>query len=1148
MGLNHWDSIRERARKLHAEVCSFGDTELAAGAPASALLDKAEEMTKIQRVPLPKGHPLLEEAEAMLDWDIIWYNKDVAPWLALYYQAHEYAHFWLHDIVTACSGADVDAEASEDNIPLGIYRVEGYGPHERRECEANVFAREFLLPSIVLRRWFIEERMNAEDIAARTGMSVDMVSHQLARALLTPDIPSSAGEHEAEVPSDLILDESQRNAARAQRGPLLIEAGPGTGKTRTLIGRILYLLERGEAPDSILALTFSNKAAEEMRERIAVAAPTEARQIWMGTFHAFGLELLRKYGTRIGLTSQPDVIDPVDALFLLEQSLPQLELDYYQNLYEPTTYLRDILNAISRAKDELVGPARYTEMAQTMYASAATAEERETAEKALEVAHVYAFYQDYLDREKLLDFGDLIFRSVNLLRDHPEVRDIVRQMYRQVLVDEYQDVNRASGLLLREIAGRGRGLWAVGDIRQAIYRWRGASPVNMRLFERDFPGATVLRLKKNYRSRPAVVAAFSELAPRMRATSGVVFRPWQVDRADATGSVLFEIADNASAEAKGIAREIERRRAEGMSYRDQAVICRSHTSLARIAASLEKENIPVLYLGDLFERPEVRDLLSLLALACEGAGRGLIRVARFPEYRIPLSDVIALRVLAQNQGVPFPQALELAEDDETISPEGKQKLALLAQHIEGLCHGRSAWKMLVRYLFGTSSYLRTILTDDSVVGQQRRLAVYQFLKFAHEQLERSREAGVDPKLSLLRYVRRLEIYGEERQLRQVPAWADGIDAVRILTIHASKGLEFGAVYLPVLGGRYFPASRQPQPCPPPVGLIADGIADWHEEEEECLFFVALSRARDHLCLSRAQVYGRSSSKASKLLSLISSSLSHAVDGPVTWPDTETFSNISSSSPDYVAGKKSGKLPIYPVQRLDVYMKCPRRYFYEFVLELGGKREESAYIQFHQCVYDVLHWVQYERSHGRIVDNAAALAYLAEIWRARGPLDHAYEPIYRSQAEMMVRRAVARQPLPNASASRPEYEIALPHGRVKLTIDNTELVEGGPEPFLLVQRIRTGRPTKSESEKPIYGLYQAAAEQAHPAAKRRMEILYLSTNEAKDFALTKKQLDKRLADYDEAILGILREQFSPEPSDRECPRCPHYFICPMAEDG
>jgi superfamily I DNA/RNA helicase len=1114
------------------------------GAPASVLLAKAEEMTSLSRIPLPAEHPLLEGGQAMLDWDTIWYNKDVEPWFSLYCQAHEFAHFWLHDIVTVCSGPDVDAEASEDNIPLGIYRVEGYGPHERRECEANVFAREFLLPGDMLRWWFSEEVLSAQDIANKTEMPVEMVSHQLARALLTPEIDPP---YEVEPASEEIsLDESQKRAAHAQRGPLLIEAGPGTGKTRTLVSRILYLLEQGVPSESMLALTFSNKAAEEMRERVGLAAPTEARQIWMGTFHAFGLELLRKFGARVGLASEPEVIDPVDALFLLEQSLTKLKLDHYQNLYEPTTYLRDILGAISRAKDELVGPGRYTELTQTMLASAATPEKVEAAEKAMEVARVYSFYQEHLDRERLLDFGDLIFRSVTLLREHSDVRAVVRATYRHVLIDEYQDVNRASGLLLREIAGEGKGLWAVGDIRQAVYRWRGASPSNMRLFAKDFPEGVTLPLKKNYRSQPAIVAAVSELAPRMLATQGAEFEPWQAHREDAGGRVSLEIAQDGAAEARGIAREIERLRAGGVLYKDQAVICRSHTSLARIATALEKENIPVLYLGDLFERPEVRDLLSLLALACEGDGRGLVRVARFPEYRIALSDVLALRALARNRGVLFPQALRLASNAEMISPEGKEKFALLAHHIAGLCQGRSAWKMLVRYLFGSSCYLRPLLRDGTVSGQQRRLAIYQFLQFAHSQLGRPREKGVDPKLSLLRYVRRLEVYGEERQLRQVPAWADEIDAVRILTVHASKGLEFSAVYLPVLGGRYFPVSRQPQPCPAPEGLIPGVSSDWHDEEEECLFFVALSRARDHLCLSRAQVYGRSSSKASKLLSLISARLPIAVDGPATWK------NVGNQSYDSALKERSvvpqpPRAKEYSVQLLDVYLKCPRRYFYEFVLELSGKRDESAYIQFHQCVYDVLNWVQQERAQSRSVDGRAAQDYLMLIWEARGPIDHPYEPIYREQAELMVERAVSYYPPAQARIARPEFKIMLPHGRVKLTLDHTELVEDGPESALLVRRIRTGRPSKNEGEKPIYGLYQAAAEQAYPHARRQMQILYLSTNETKEFTLSKKQLAKRLADYDEAIQGILLEQFSPEPNDRDCPRCPHYFICPLGED-
>ncbi len=1139
--MNHWDEIREHARQMHAKVRSYG--EPSAEISAQDLLCKTEQMTGVKRVPLAADNPLLNGAAAMLAHETIWYNEDVEPWLALYYQAHEYVHFWLHNGERSCLGADINIDVSEEDIPLGVNRVEGYGPHERREREANIFAREFLLPGNVLQRWFTEENMNAAVIATKTGISIEMVFHQLGHALLVPEVPSSAEKYEVEI---LDLDSSQKSAAHTLTGPLLIEAGPGTGKTRTLIGRILYLIDQGISPSTILALTFSNRAAGEMRERVAVASPATAPLIWMGTFHAFGLELLRKYGTRIGLPPKPDVIDPVDALILLERAIPELGLDHYANLYEPTTYLKDILNAISRAKDEMVDPIGYTNLAQAMLSSATTDNERKAAEKALEVARVYRFYQEFLNQNHLLDLGDLIFRSVTLLKQNPDVRAEVQQTYSQILVDEYQDVNRVSGLLLRELAGTAEGLWAVGDARQAIYRWRGASTINMSLFCEDFPNAKILQLGVNYRSQPAIVETFSALAPRMRATHGKAFIPWGTHRIDAGGKVLFEIASDETAEAKGIVQEIERQRAKGAQYRNQAVICRSNTSLARFAAALEEEGVPVLYLGDIFERSEVRDLLSLLALACESNGHGLVRVARIPEYQIPLVDVQALFDLASEQNVPFPRALKLAANTDKISPMGKEKIALLAEHINGLCYGISGWKMLTRYLFERSCYLRLILSDNSVVGQQKRLAVYQFLQFVHSQLGLLTDKEIDPKLALLKYIKRLEIFGEEKQLRQAPTWADNINAVRVLTVHASKGLEFNIVYLPKLGGAYFPVKRQPQHCPPPVDLIEGGLGDWHDEEEECLFFVALSRARDSLCISRSQRYGASTSKASKLLLNIANHLPRAIDGPVTWLNGKNY----KSEPSFVPCVPVSELelaPPYKVRQLETYMRCPRQYYYEFVFGLSGKREDSAYEKFHLCVSKVLRWIQSERATLSEVNEANAQKYLTEIWEVNGPKDHAYEAIYLDQAKLMITRSLTRPILANRRETFSDCEINLKNGTVVLTPDHIELSEDGTNSFLLLQRIRTGRPTKSEEEKPIYGLYHAAATKAHPKGKSRVQIFYLSTNEIKDVELTSNQISKRLEDYDKAIAGILQKQFSPNPSDRDCPRCPYYFICPVAED-
>lgn len=1137
--MGHWQDIRRAARARYAEISGSAE-----GVPsAAALLGAAERSTGIRREPVAAGDPLLYGGVATFDLEngVVWYDADADPGLVAFYQAHEYAHLWLGGGHRACGALDVDAEAAEEPMPLGVQRVEGYGPDERREREANVFAREFLLPTDVLRWWYLDEGFNPVNMAERVGVPEGMVLHQLARALLTPEIAEQPG---GEGPAEDIaeLDPSQQKAALAETGPVMLEAGPGTGKTRTLVGRILFLLGSGLPPSSILALTFSNKSAEEMRSRVARVAPEAAPQIWMGTFHAFGLELLRKHGTLLGLPTKPEVLDPVGAMFLLERSLPDLDLDRYQNLPEPATNLRYIVGAISRAKDELVGPDEYARLAETMLSDATTEKEVETAEKALEVARVYTFYQERLQGEGLLDFGDLILRSVELLRTHPDVRDCVRKTYAHVLIDEYQDVNRASGVLLREVTGAGEGLWAVGDVRQAIYRFRGAAPRNMRLFGEDFPDAKVLALERNYRSQPAIVDLFSELAPGMLASRGAGFTPWQPHRSDSGGKVMMEIAEDAAAEGAGLAREIERQRTAGVPYSEQAVLCRSHTGLARVAAELERAGVPVLYLGDLFERDEVRDMLSLLSLACEGDGRGLVRVARFDEYRIPLEDVLALMALAKEEDVPFPRALGLARNVETISEGGKRGLALLKEHLEGLCYGTNAWGMLVRYLYSTSSYARRLVDDDTVSGQQRRLALYQFLQFAHQHRGNYGDRGEDPKRGFLRYVRWLEIFNEEKQLRQVPEWAGGIEAVRLMTVHASKGLEFGAVYLPRLRSGEFPASRRGQRCPPPVGMIPDGEdGGQHEEEEECLFFVGLSRARDVLCLSRPRRYAGKNSNPSALLERIRARLPGPPDGGVTWEGVPALETPAETSPP-------SELPTFTVRELDTYIKCPRRYFYEKVLGLGSGREGSAYASFHRCVYGLLNWLREERSAGRAVSEAAARNRLAEVWRTLGPVGHPYEEIYHRNAEKMSDLAVEHIASSSDSAASPEWEVSLKYGRVTLVPDQVEDPGVGEGDAPLVRRIRTGRPSGEEPKKNIYALHQKAADEAFPGCEPRIERLYLSTGQTEDARIKRDSTIKtRLDKYDEAMAGIQLGEFPAKQDDYECPRCPHYLICPAAED-
>ena len=594
----------------------------------------------------------------------------------------------------------------------------------------------------------------------------------------------------------------------------------------------------------------------------------------------------------------------------------------------------------------------------------------------------------------------------------------------------------------------------------------------------------------------------------------------------------MEIADDLTAEADGLARKIERLRAAGIPYKEQAILCRSHNYLGRLGAKLERIGVPVLYLGNLFERPEVRDMLSLLSLACEPDGRGLVRVAQFPEYKVPLNDILELLTLARNRGVPFPGALNLAEEAETITPQSKAQLALLASHLDSL-HHVGPWTLLAQYLFERSRYLDHLLPDQSVVGQQRLLALYQLLQFAHEQRPWPSREAANAKLRLLLYIRQLEIYGDEKQLRQIPSWADDMEAVRLLTVHASKGLEFRAVYLPALGRGIFPARRQRQPCPPPEGMVVSSHDD-HDEEEECLFFVALSRARDVLCLSRAHRYGARNSQPSDLLVEIAHLLPSNPNGPVTWS-----SNTSGPAPKT---EPIGTNESYLADDLDAYLRCPRQFFYESVLGLSRRREDSGYVQFHRCVYGVLRWMADECASGQPLDEAAALAYLAEVWEEQGPHGHVFEKLYRDSAVTLVRRAANRPFKSRGSATRPQWEVQVRFGRVRFVPDHVEVLEDGSE---IVERLRTGRLTKSETRKDIYALYTAAAQDAKPHVRRSVQVRYLTTGQVEPIDLKPGTIETRLNHYNEAIGGILREDFSPRPDDRICPRCPHYFICPIA---
>ena len=1114
--MSGWSELRRQARAWHYEIASDADDL----PPAATLLARAEALTGVRRFARPAGDALLDGAEACYDREgkRIFYSESLSEDDAAFYVAHEYAHHKLHDLHSRCTADDIDSSTPAEPDMSVVGDSDAYSPKERAEAQANLFAREFLLPRDKLKLRCHGQPCDAAALARDLGVPLSLVLQQMADALLLPD--ELAAKKARAIPPP---DPSQVKAAQAPDEPHQVRAGPGTGKTRTLVARVKWLLDRKEDPATIVALTYSNASAADLSSRLRSEIGDAAPAVWTGTFHAYGLELLRKYGEAIGLPLNPRLLDRSGSLFLLEELLPSLNLEHYLDLREPLLPLKAVTGAISRAKDQLVGPEEYMRLAQAMLENPDRAE---AGAKAVEAARIYATYQDTLRARGWVDFGDLIMRAHELLGADPDAAAAVRAKAKHILVDEYQDMNRASALLLEKLVTPGKGPWVVGDVRQSIYRFRGASPLNMTCFAQDFPGAEHTDLAVNYRSGGRIIRTFESFGAKMSCADLAPDIALTPDRGEHSGSVTFGLAATFEAEAEGIARAIRQAQASGGSFKDHVVLARSHTTLARIGAHLERAGIPSLYFGDFFEREEIRDLLCLLSVAGEREGIGLLRVAQLDPYRVPVSDILSVFAWRKAQDVPMLTALRQLDQVGDISAVGRAGLEELAADLTDVGWRTSPHTLILRHLFCRDRVRHGKVGREDVAGQQARLAVYQLLQVAFNFRAAPEK---DPKSALLAHVRRLEILDEEKEFRQMPAAAAGIVAVRLMTVHASKGLEFPQVHIAALSPYYFPAPNRYDACPPPDGLIPADPLMGKDAEEDGLFFVALSRARDELSLSRALRYGgRSSPNPSRFLAFIGAHLPRSVTGDPDWTDEGLqppgFGALTLAVP--TADELS-------IRAIETYLECPRRYYYAHGLGLAERTSTSPYLGLISSVRATLTWAS-----GTADQTKRAEGWAAEFdahWQKIGPADHIWANVYRASAEQMMGHALHVTAGKNHDVKR-RMTVA---GQI-VTARADSIVEN--DGAIVIQRLKAARLAKSETAKARYGALQAMVGADYPGITVRFEHVSLVSGERRIATSKGDAAGKSRAEIEEVLAGIAAGRFHPVTNDRRCPDCPYYFAC------
>jgi DNA helicase II / ATP-dependent DNA helicase PcrA len=620
------------------------------------------------------------------------------------------------------------------------------------------------------------------------------------------------------------LNPAQREAVLTTEGPLLVIAGAGSGKTRVLTRRIAHLLAAvGAKPPEILAITFTNKAAAEMRERVEDLVGPPARACWVMTFHAACGRILRREAARLGYRTNFTIYDQADQLRLVKHCLEELDRD--PKRFTP----RGIHAQISNAKNQLVGPAEYTSRVASFYDQT--------------VADVYEVYQRRLFASNAVDFDDMLYLTVDVLERFPEAAEKWQKAFRYVLVDEYQDTNHAQYRLLQLLASKHGNVFAVGDPDQSIYAFRGADIRNVLEFERDFPGARSIALEQNYRSTNSILETANGVISHNRERKEKNL--WS-ELGEGEPVRVIEVEDE-HAEARYVAAEIAMLVEEGYSGREIAVFYRTNAQSRVLEDVLVRQGVAYQVIGGprFYERAEVKDLIAYLQVVDNPYDAvSLVRIANRPRRGIGDSTLARLQSYADTQGISLWEATEFPEEA-GVGAAPLKAVRALRTIIQSCMSGALELEVpeLIERVLERSGYVAALEADRTIEAQGRIENLQELVSLAREWQEQT------PEPNLSAFLQEVSLYSDQDAIR-----GEG-SLVTLMTLHNAKGLEFRAVYLIGMEEGIFPHSRS--------------IEEQGVEEERRLCYVGMTRAMEKLTLlhtsSRMHYGGRSYNLPSRFL-------------------------------------------------------------------------------------------------------------------------------------------------------------------------------------------------------------------------------------------------------------------------------------------
>jgi DNA helicase-2/ATP-dependent DNA helicase PcrA len=744
------------------------------------------------------------------------------------------------------------------------------------------------------------------------------------------------------------LNPKQKQAVIHQEGPLLIIAGAGTGKTSVITRRIAYLIQTKKAkPEEILALTFTDKAALEMQERVDILVPYGFTDAWIQTFHAFGDRILRENAFEVGLSPDFKVLTRPETIVFFREHLFDFSLEYYRPLSNPTKFIEAMITLFSRAKDEDVSPEEYLNFAQALKKRALENPEdsalAEQAAKQYEIALCYKKYQEILAAEDKVDFANQFYLTLQLFRSHPSILKFYQKQFKFILVDEFQDTNYAQFELVKLLAASHKNLTVVADDDQSIYKWRGAAVSNILNFMDTYPEAKKISLTKNYRSSQAILDSAYRLIQnnnpdRLEVRANIDKR--LVGRAKGGQKVKHLHFDTVSSEADEVAKIIKKKvNSKKYNYNDFAILVRSNSDAEPFLKALNMHGLPWRFSGNqgLYSREEIRICIAFLRLMANlNDSLSLYYLVSSEVYGLPIVDLTLCMDYSSRRNKSLFNvfnSIEKIEELKSISLQTKATIDKVVRDIErflNISRTHTTGRLLYRFLT-ESNYIKRLVKNPTVINEEKIKNIAKFFEMVRNFEIVAKEDRV---IYFVNYLDMLIQAGDD------PATVEAdldIPAINILTLHKAKGLEFEVVFLVSLVMGRFPWPHRHEPLELPVELIKDILpaGDFHIQEERRLFYVGMTRAKKELYLTSARDYG--TERPRKISQFVFEAIGEIYKEKIYKSLAIETINRHAPNPE-INLETVGVIPESQILNLsyyqiDDYLTCPLKYKYVHILRV-----------------------------------------------------------------------------------------------------------------------------------------------------------------------------------------------------------------------